>query len=332
MRRAAFLGLLVVALAGCGSGSDGVPGDAIAVVDGEEITREEYDELVARTKKSYESQKREFPAAESTAFRTLKSQFVSYLVQRQQMRQEAEDLDVTVTDAQVEDRLKQVKQQYFSGDEKRYQQQLRESGLTDEQVRADIRDQVLSEKIFAEVTKDVKATDAEVRARYAENKEQYGQPESREVRHILVKTRAKADELYAQLQAGSDFATLAKANSEDPGSKDDGGKLTISRGQTVPEFDAKAFELKENEISEPVKTEFGFHIIQALGPVQPAKTMPLEDVRATIQQQVLQQKKNEEMTDWVDGLDERYEGKISYQTGFTPQTTSKATTPATTAG
>jgi foldase protein PrsA len=332
VRRAALLGLLVVALTGCGSGSNDVPGDAIAVVDGEEITREDYDELVARTRKSYESQKREFPAAGSAEFRTLKSQLVGYLVRREQMRQEAEDLDVTATDAQVDERLKQVKQQYFSGDEKRYEQQLSENGLTDEQVRADIRDQIRSEKIFAEVTKDVKATDAEIRARYAENKEQYGQPESREVRHILVKTRAKADELYARLQAGGDFAVLARANSEDPGSKDDGGKLTISRGQTVAEFDARAFELKVNEISEPVKTEFGFHIIQALGPVQPAKTTPLEDVRATIQQQVVQQKKNDAMTDWVDGLDERYEGKISYRTGFTPHTTSNARTVEVTTG
>jgi parvulin-like peptidyl-prolyl isomerase len=329
VRRAALLGVLVVALAGCGSGSETVPGDAVAVVDGEEITREEYDELVARTKKSYESQKRAFPEAGSTAFRALKSQFVRYLVQREEMRQEAADLELTATDAQVEERLKQVKEQYFSGDAKRYEQQLRENGLTDQQVRADIRDQILSEKIFASVTGEVKATDAEIRAHYAGNREQYGQPETREVRHILVRTKAKADELYARLRAGADFAALAKANSADTGSKDDGGKLTIARGQTVPEFDAKAFALRVNELSTPVKTQFGFHIIEAVGPVQPAKTTPLADVRETIEQQVLQQKKSEKMADWAAGLDERYEGRISYQTGFTPQTTAKATTAAT---
>ena len=331
MRRARALALIaLLALAGCGGDSQRVPSDAVAVVDGEEISRGAYDELVTRTKKSYENQDREFPKTGSTEFQALKSQFVQYLVQREQMRQEAEELGVAVTEEQIEERLTQVKEQYFEGDEKRYESQLRDSGLTDEQVRADIRDQIVSERIFESVTQDAKVTDAAVEKHYAENEEQYSQPESRQVRHILVKTKAKADDLYAQLRAGGDFDELAKANSEDSGSKDNGGKLTISRGQTVAAFDKRAFELAVNEVSRPVQTEFGFHLIEALGPVQAAKVTPLKDVRDAIEQQLLQAKKNEKMAAWVDDLDERYEGKVDYQTGFAPATTGAATTAATT--
>jgi parvulin-like peptidyl-prolyl isomerase len=328
VRRAAVVVLALAALAGCGSGDDAVPADAVAVVDGREISRDDYDALLARTRKNYENQKRDFPKAGTPEFQVLKSQFVQYLVQRAQMRQAAEDLDIEVTDEQVSERLKQVKEQYLGGDEARYERQLRESDLTDAQVREDIRDQIVSEKLFQNVTRDTKVTAAEVEAQYAKNKAQYSQPESREVRHILVKSKARAEALYAELQAGGDFATLAKENSLDAGSKDHGGQLTISRGQTVAPFDEKAFELKVNEISMPVKTEFGFHVIQALGPVEPAKVTPLKDVEAAIKQQLLESQKNEEMTAWVDDLKQDY-AEVVYQTGFAPPAT--ATTPAATA-
>ena len=316
-RLALLLCALVVLAAGCG-GSEEVPADAVAVVDGEEIAKSDYDALIAQAKKSYKNQKRDFPAAGSQEFQTLRNQAVQFLVQREQFEQEASDLDVEVTDKQVEDRLKQIQQQYFNGDKKKYEQQLKEQGLSDAQVRNDIRAQLVSERIFGRVTKEVKVTDAEIQKYYNENKEQYSQPQSRDVRHILVKTKAKADALYAQLQGGADFAALAKQHSTDTGSKANGGKLTISKGQTVAPFDRTAFVLKEGVTSRPVKTEFGYHIIEALSPVKEAKTTPLKSVKDSIRQQLLQTKKNETMTEWVDELKNDYEDKVSYAAGFNP--------------
>jgi parvulin-like peptidyl-prolyl isomerase len=309
---------LVLALAGCGGGSDEVPADAVAVVDGEEIAKSDYDALINQAKQSYKNQKREFPAAGSQEFQTLRNQAVQFLVQREQFEQEAADLDVEVTDAQVDARLKQIQEQYFGGDKAKYEKQLKEQGLSEKQVRNDIRAQIVSEKLFEQVTREVKVTDAQIQAYYEKNKEQYSQPESRDVRHILVKTKAKADELYAELQNGADFAALAKKHSTDTGSKANGGKLTISKGQTVAPFDATAFSLKKGVISKPVKTEFGFHIIEALTEVKPAKTTPLKDVKESIRQQLLQTKKNETMTKWVDDLKKDYEDKVSYAAGFNP--------------
>jgi foldase protein PrsA len=312
--------LLVFALAGCslGGGDDKVPASAVAVVDGQEIAKSDYDALLAQAKKSYKNTKREFPKAGSQDFQTLKSQAVQFLVQREQFEQKAEDFDINVTDKQVDARLAQIQKQYFGGDKKKYEKQLADQGLTDKQVRNDIRAQIISEKIFAEVTKDVKVTDQQVEDYYKKNQAQYGSPESREVRHILVKSKAKADDLYNQLKAGADFAALAKKNSEDTGSKANGGKLTISKGQTVAPFDKAAFAMKKNEISKPVKTEFGYHIIQPIGDVKPAKVTPLKDVKESIRQQLAQTKKNEAMTKWVDDLKKDYKDKVSYAVGFNP--------------
>jgi parvulin-like peptidyl-prolyl isomerase len=322
--------LVSLALAGCGGGSDAVPADAVAVVDGEEIAKSDYQALIDQARTSYKNQSRDFPAAGSQEFQTLKNQIVQFLVQREQFEQEADALEVEITEKQVDARLEQILKQYFSGDKKKYEKQLKDQGLTEESVRKDIRSQIVSEKIFEEVTRTVKVTDKEIEDYYAKNKAQYGQQESREVRHILVKGKAKADAVYAQLKAGANFAALAKKESEDPGSKDNGGKLTITKGQTVAPFDKKAFALKKNEISTPVKTEFGFHVIQALGDVKPAKVTPLKDVKESIRQQLVQTKKNEKMTEWVDDLKKDYEDKVSYAIGFTPPPAATGTTATTT--
>lgn len=317
--------LVAVGLAGCG-GDEEVPADAVAVVDGQQIARSDYEALISQAKKSYKNQKREFPAAGSQEFQTLRNQAVQFLVQREQFEQEASDMDVDVTDKQIDARLEQIQKQYFGGDKKKYEKQLKEQGLSEKQVRNDIRAQIISEKIFEQVTKDVKVTDADIAAYYEKNKAQYSQPESRDVRHILVKTKKQADELYTQLQGGADFAALAKKYSEDTGSKANGGKLTISKGQTVAPFDKIAFQLKKNEISKPVKTEFGYHIIQPLSDQKAAKVTPLKDVKESIRQQLGQTKKNEAMTKWVDELKKDYKDKVSYAAGFSPPPDAKSTT------
>ena len=320
--------MLTLVFAGCsfGGGDDKVPADAVAVVDGTEIKRVDYDQIVAQAKRSYKNQKREFPKAGSQEFQTLKNQVVQFLVQREQFEQQADALDVEITEKQVDARLAQIQKQYFGGDKKKFEKQLKDQGLTEAQVRKDIRSQIISEKIFAEVTGKVTVTDKQVDEYYVKNKSQYSQPESREVRHILVKTKAKADDIYNQLKAGADFSALAKKYSEDTGSKANGGKLTISKGQTVAPFDQTAFLLKTNEISKPVKTEFGYHVIQPIGEVKPAKVTPLKEVQDSIRQQLAQTKKNEAMTKWVDELKKNYKDKISYAVGFSPPPGATGTT------
>jgi parvulin-like peptidyl-prolyl isomerase len=96
----------------------------------------------------------------------------------------------------------------------------------------------------------------------------------------------------------------------------------------VAPFDQTAFLMKVGQISRPVKTQYGFHVIQAIGEIKPAKTTPLADVKNAIRQQLLQTKKNDKMNKWVQETKKEYRDKIRYQVGFAPQktTTGRTTT------
>ena len=294
-------------------------------------SKSELDDLVAQAKKSYESQKQAFPKAGTPEFQSIQKQYVAYLVEVEEFRQAADDLGVSVSKKDIDAAEEDLIKSRFDGKRAEYEKALEQQGFTAEQYRERALEvSALSNNIFAAVTKDVEVTDQDILAYYTQNQSQYGTPESRDVRHILISekdkdgkvdfaaSKAKADVIYAQLEGGADFAALAKANSADPGSKDTGGKLTISRGQTVPEFDKISFELATGELSKPVKTQYGYHVIEAVSDVRKATTTPLDKVKATIRATLLQQKRNEEMQAWVEDLKKGYGSKVSYAAGYEP--------------
>jgi foldase protein PrsA len=326
----ALLGVaLALVAAGCGGGGQAVPSGAVAVVDGREITRAQLDSLLSQAKRSYEAQEQEFPKVGSPEYQSLQTQYVALLVQRAQFEQAAEELGIQITEKDIDKGVADLIDQRFDGKRKEFEKALKEQDVSEEFVRDTIRVSVLSTKVYDEVTKDVKVSDAEVRAKYTADLETtYRVPESRDVRHILIaekdsngqvdygKSKTNADQIYAQLEAGADFVSLVKQRSADTASKPMGGKLTISRGQTVPEFDKKAFELKTGEISQPVKTTYGYHIIEALTNVKPVKTTPFDQVKDSIRTSLLQEKKQEVIQAWSEDLND--ETTISYATGFEP--------------
>jgi foldase protein PrsA len=320
MLAAAALAALTLVAAGCGD-SDEVPAEAVAVVDGTEITRASLDDLLARAKKSYTAQQRTFPKAGTAEYQSLQTQAVAYLVQQVEYAREADALGVEVTEAQITKKIDEVKKQYFSNDAKKFKDGLAEQGYTEQTLRGDIRSQLITEGIYKKITDGVKVSAADVRGYYDKNPAEYKVPESREVRHILVKTKAQADKLHSQLEDGANFTVLAKRNSLDPGSKDQGGKLTITRGQTVEPFDKAAFSLATNELSAPVKTEFGYHLIQPLKAVKPGSTTPFAQVQAQIKTKLESEKKNTAVDDWVADIQKEYKEKVTYAAGFEPPDT-----------
>jgi parvulin-like peptidyl-prolyl isomerase len=325
---AAVFAALMLALAGCMGGDDksseDVPDNAVAVVGDEEVSKEQFDALIAQAKASAQQQKRSFPKAGTPEFKNLQNQGLEYLIRRAEFEQKADDMDVEVTDKQVDERLEQLKKQFYGGDDKKFKASLKKLLLTEDQVRKDVRAQLLEEQLYKKVTEDLKVSDKEIQDFYNKNKSQYQQAATREVRHILVKTKKQADQIHAQLAGGGNFANLAKTFSEDPGSKNQGGKLTVSKGQTVPPFDKAAFALKKNELSKPIKTQYGWHIIEPLSEVKKASTTPLPQVKEAIKQQLLSEKKTKEMREWIEGLKDEFD--VAYQVGYAPPKTDTTST------
>ena len=97
-------------------------------------------------------------------------------------------------------------------------------------------------------------------------------------------------------------------------------------------FCKAAFALKPNELAAPVKSDFGYHLIQALGPIRKGQVAPLKDVEKAIRQQLLQTKKNEAMTKWVDSTKKEFADQTTYQVGFAPPKTTSGSTAASTTG
>jgi parvulin-like peptidyl-prolyl isomerase len=323
-----LLALIVFTVAACGSSDDTktVPPGAVALVGDKPIEKADLDRLLAQAKTNYEAQKQDFPEVGTPDYQNLRGSLLRGLVQQAQWEQAGAAMGVKVSDQEVDTRLAALKQQYFKGDEEKYKTALEQQGLTEESLRDQMRAKLLSDKLYKAITDKVKVTDADIKAYYDSHEAQFMQPESREVQHILVKTKSLADEIYAKLKNGADFAALAKKYSQDPGSKTQGGQLTIAKGQTVPEFDKVAFALKTGATAKPVRTQYGWHIIQALKPATPAKKTPLAQVKESIRQQLLQQKRTQAIRTWLNGVKREYESKVTYATGLAPATTSTPTT------
>jgi foldase protein PrsA len=322
MKRLLSLAVLSLALlvAGCGGTTTAtLNANDAAIVGSQQITKDQFRSLMARAQKTYEAQKRPFPKPGSTQYEQLKGQAVAYLVQRAEYAQEADAMGIKISDSDIDKRIEELKKQYYGGSEAKYEKTLKQQGLTQDQAREEVRASLIAEAVYNKVTKKVNVSNKDIANYYDSHKSQYVQPESRDVRHILVTKKALAASLYAQLKGGANFAKLAKKYSKDPGSASNGGKLTISKGQTVPQFDKTAFSLKKGELSKPIHTQYGYHIIQALSAVKPAKTTPLAQVSSSIKQQLEQQEKNNVMTKWVADKKKQYCGsKIKYQVGYEP--------------
>jgi len=321
---------LALLLAACGSGGGKVGTGAVADVNGTQISRSDLQGWLDQAKKSYQAQKQQFPKAGTPEYQSIQTQYVAYLVQKAEFEQAAKDLGIKVTKQDIDQGLSAYVAKNFGGSQKNFQKALKAQDFPESTFRETIALSVLSQKIFDSVTQNVDVPEQDALAYYNQNIATYQQKASRDVRHILIakkkangqvdypKSEQLALQIYHQLKGGADFAALAKKYSADPGSKDQGGKLTIQQGQTVPEFDKVAFSLDRGEISLPVKTTFGYHVIQALTKVKPGHTTPFAKVADSIRTQLLQQKKQEAMTTWAQNLQKKYKGKVSYATGFEP--------------
>jgi foldase protein PrsA len=329
------LSLIALVASACGGGggsstSSNLPSGVVAKVGTTDIKQSQFDDMMQAAKQSYTANKKKFPAVGSAAYATVQQQAVTELVQEAEIAIGAKDLNIGVTDADVEKALTTIKNQYFTDtktkkyDPKKYAAALKAQNTTDARVRQQLKQKLLADKITAKLTKSVTVTPAAISAYYEKNKAQFAVPAQRHIRHILVKTKAQADKLYAQLKdSDKNFASLAKKYSTDKSSAVNGGDLKmIQKGQTVPTFDAVAFKEPAHKVSAPVKSTYGYHLIEALGPVTPATTRKLDaTLKASIKTQLIGTAKQKKITDWLNSVKKGLSKEISYAKGYAPAAT-----------
>lgn len=334
-RVVAVVFVLVVALlaglaVGCG-GNTGLSKDTVAQVGDKQITQADLDERISL----YGSQSgMSLPEKGSDAYAGFERQILDYMIMHEVVVQKSEALGISVAESDVDEQIDMILQYTFGGDQDRFDEALKEEGLTIEQLKSTIRENVLLDAAYAKVTEDVTTVpDADIEAYFEDNKEMYTEPETRTARHILISPEpassstdksgdagesapttveltdddwtaalATAEEVKVRLEDGGDWQELAAEYSDDPGTKETGGDLgTIYKGQMVPEFEEAVFTMAVDAISEPVKTSYGYHIIQLTGINEAAQaTLEDEDVKDHITSTLLSEAKTKVWEEWVE--------------------------------
>ena len=280
MRRIALfcIACLLVAPA-CGDLLD----PAAAVVNGQKITVEEISSSLERFEESQEFERLAQQGDAQELKRQVEQQLLSQEIRRAVLEPKAGSFGIEVTEDDVDERLDQIKQDFPS--EGAFEEALKEQGLTLDQLRDLVRDNLLEERLRAEVTEDAGPSEDELRAHFEANAEQY---RATQAQHILVEDRATAARISRQLHRAPDkdvdrlFAKLAKRFSTDPSGKTGGDLGSFRPGEFVAPFEEAADDLEIGEISDPVKTEFGFHVIRVTGRTEPA----FEEVVDQIEQEL----------------------------------------------
>ena len=329
--------LVAFLAAGCGGGggSSSVPADAVAKVGSTPISKAAFNALMNVGFARYRASGQPEPKVGTAAYTSLRDSAVNFLVQQAELGQEAQKLHVTVTQADVDKQLEQIKKTYYQGSEKKLEAALKKDDVTLAQVEQyELRPNLLGQKLENKVTSSVKVTTAAAQHYYEVNKTAFRTPETREVQHILVNSKSLAQRLESQVKNGASFAKLAKQYSKDKGSAVQGGRICVAHGgqsgtcqQTVPPFDKAAFSLKTNEVS-VVHSQYGWHVIQPISAIRPAHRQSFKQVESEIKTNLSSQRKTAAWQNWLAKLAKDFKGKVSYQTGYAPATVTTPTAPA----
>lgn len=263
---------LTVALVGCAA-EDKTNEETVATVNGEKISKEDLTEILM---KQY---------GESA---------LDVLITNKIFEMEAESAGIKVEEKDINAEVAELIETY--GGQKEYETVLEANNIEEKALLEDISTHLLQSKVLEKV---INITDEELATYFEENRATYEQTEQVEASHILVADEATAKEVINKLNEGSDFAELASEYSTDTSSSTNGGSLGyFGAGEMVEEFEKVAFEMEIDEISEPVESEYGFHIIKVTGK-QEAKEAVYEDVKEEVYDNLLEIRINEEYSTWL---------------------------------
>lgn len=255
--------------------------EVVGKVNGEEITKDELYEFLVKQNGQ---------------------QALETLITEKIIEMEADKENVKVSEEELQERMDEIISQY--GDEEAFKQALENYGYSIEDVEKDIEMNMVIEKLLEP---QITITDEEMESFFEENKQMFDTQEQVKASHILVETEEEAKEIKEKLNANEDFAELAKEYSTDTVTKEKGGDLGFfGRGDMVSEFEEAAFSLEIGEISEPVKSEYGYHIIKVEDKIE-AKEANYEESKEDIREMLFQEKLPDAYNVWMQEKLNEYE-------------------------
>ncbi len=241
-------------------------GDAVVTVNGEPITREAFYERL------------ELEAGEEVLDQMIAELLVAQTAERY------DDVVVTVEEIQAE--IDDIKRSY--GSEEAFNDAMARFNISLEQLERDIRLNLIINQL---TRRGIEVTDEEIQEYYDANREALGHPEQVQVRHILVDTKEEAEAIAAQLANGADFAELARIHSIDTGTAENGGLVGYLHANSpiVPSFKEAALKLQVGEVSDPVESDYGWHVIRADDRIE-AQDPTLDEARDFIREVLINEK------------------------------------------
>ena len=305
-------GVFCLALALAATPAAAVVVDGIAaVVNGEIITLLD---LEKAGRLALDERLRAAPAAERERVRhEVLAAVLDQLVLIRIQTQRAQQSGIQVSAAEIDTAIANIREENRMSEEV-LARLLQERGMTQQEYRRDIEDQIrLSKLVQREIRAKVTAADEEIAAWFNEHRRDWFRPEKVRIRHLLVPlppgatadeiaaARARANALLERARAGTEFAALVRA--ETPGAAADADPVSgeLARGELFPALEAAAFALAVGGVSEPVQSPAGFHLVQVTEKT-PAFEPKLEEVRASIEQQIAERKTRERYDTWLKQL------------------------------
>jgi parvulin-like peptidyl-prolyl isomerase len=339
------LGATVAVATGCG---DALPGNAVASVNDNEITKEDFNHWMAVAAKSsgqpnasvpdapeftkcVEQKRKTLPKPtkgqpETTdkqlkdqckqEYEALRDQVMQLLTRFEWIDGEAEERGIKITDAEVKKSFEEQKKTAFPKEED-YKKFLEQNGQTNDDILARVRLDLLSNKIRDEVIKGKdKVSDAQIEDFYEKNKDRFAQPERRDLRVVLTKTEAKADEAKAALESGESWKSVAKKYSIDEASKAQGGKQPAqAKGTLERSLDNAVFSAKKGEVTGPVKTQFGYYVFE-VEDVTKASQQTLDQAKETIRQTLQSQNQQKALDTFLKDWEKKWKERTECREGF----------------
>lgn len=226
------------------------------------------------------------------------------LITNKVIEMEATKEKVKVTGNEIDEELTKLQESY--GGEEAFAAALEQNQVSMDKIREDIEIYLLAEKMIGA---SIDVSEEEMKTYFEENKESFDQKEQVKASHILVEDEATAKKVKKELDNGKDFAELAKEYSTDSSNAANGGDLGyFGKGEMAEEFEKTAFALEAGAISEPVKTEFGYHIIKLVDK-KAEKAAEFEEHKEKIKELLFDQKVQAEYTNWMEEKKAEYEIK-----------------------